>query len=353
VKLPAFFQTTLHQVESFALGVEKSVDLAENKLALAADRGLAKIAPWLEHDLFVVGNEILKTVSSTPNQALVKQETALIAQVNDPKTAPADRAAARSQLRDLMGAAPAGKTEPLPEVASPAAESRRSAEATIWDPAADAPGTAAQWATRDQAGKANTDPVNFYVHGNLADIVNALQAGGWSVANPNTVESAVDYKRDTIRYELEWLASKLPFLHMTQVPQDAYHAVNQMPLSDLYLDGRLPVLSMQANNHPLTGRDHFRIYWTGKKDAEGKNIYAISASRDAGLVLRTDSPSTGYMDHFTEPDADLERDFVLDTLKAGGANLTVRTVSRDFSAAPKGGLHSVDDKVYDVVIPGT
>jgi hypothetical protein len=107
---------------------------------------------------------------------------------------------------------------------------------------------------------------------------------------------------------------------------------------------------MEANNHPLTGRDHFRIFATGKKDAQGNNIYAIAASRDEGMKLDPKREKTGFTNHYMQEDTDAERDYVLKTLVASGEKIGVKTLSRTTAGGPPGGLHSGDGKVYDLTI---
>jgi hypothetical protein len=200
----------------------------------------------------------------------------------------------------------------------------------------------------DKAEGPPSDPVNLYVHGSLDEVVRAFQKAGWSIANPEGPEGSKQYAKDIAAFGAAWAASEaLPGLG---IPQEQYHAVNRMPVSTLFLNGQPQLVGMQANNHPLTGRDHFRIFDTGKVDAQGKHVYAIAASRDAGIKLAPDSKDTAFTNHFTEHDADHERDYTLETLLAGGAKAQVSTLNQTFPPGPKGGLFTTDSKVYDMVL---
>src|SRR5439155_1462061 len=137
------------------------------------------------------------------------------------------------------------------------------------------------WASNDSAGQRKSDPVNFYVQGNLADVVRTFQKAGWSIANsgPGANQDYAAAMKDYTAHEANAL---LPGVN---VPQHIFHRVNRMPVGNLYLNGKPPLVSMEANNHPLSGRDHFRIFDTGKKDAQGKAIYAVTSSRDQGIKI--------------------------------------------------------------------
>ena len=340
VGLPKFVSSAAHEVKSAAKGVattlEHPVRAAKHAAGAAA------------HDAFVVANKAVMHLTSAPGKQLVKHELELAKQAQDPKRSSADREASRAQMRRMMGAEPSDKLDPLPAAASPAAEKARAHTAKVWDPTAEPANTKAQWATNDSGGAKKSDPVNLYVHGNLGDIVRGFQKAGWSIASPGDAAGNAGYAsalKGYLKQDAE--AALIPGKHISA---EAYHQVNKMPVGDLYLNGKKPLVSMEANNHPLSGRDHFRIFETGKKDAQGNNIYAVTASRDEGIKLDPKRQKTAYTNHFTEKNADPERDFTLQTLLASGTQVEVRSTRRDLTGGPAGGLGSADRKVYDLTI---
>ena len=298
-------------------------------------------------DGFDAANDGFKHLTSSKDKALVKKELSLAQLATDPSKPKPEREAARVQMRQLMGAEPLDQLDPLPASASAQAEKARASTAKTWDPLKEPANAKAQWATNDAGGRKKSDPVNLYVHGNLSDIVRAFQKGGWSIADasPNGPKHYTDAMKKYAEQSAEGLVPGLG-----GVNQATYHAVNKMPVGNLYVNGQLPLVSMEANNHPLTGRDHFRIFFTGKKDAQGKNIYAVTASRDEGIALDPKRKKTAFTNHFTEKNADAERDYTLKTLLASGDPVAVRETKRDTAGGPKGGLFSGDGKVYDLTI---
>jgi hypothetical protein len=89
----------------------------------------------------------------------------------------------------------------------------------------------------------------------------------------------------------------------------AERTVQHMPVSTQTLDGRRYVVAFQKDNHPLAGRHHFRVFDTGRVDAQGRPVWAIAASRDVRLTLRLNRP-TDPVDHVVQRDADFERNTV-------------------------------------------
>ena len=342
-KLPGAVSSALNEAKHLA---SKAVDTAEHPLRTAKH-----LAGTLGHDGFELANQAVRYLTSEPGKHLVKHELALAKLAQDPARAPAEREACRTQLRRMMGAEPETALDPLPEAASSKAEKARARTARVWSPGA-APSTKkAQWATNDPAGTRKSDPVNLYVHGKLADIVRSFQKAGWSIASAADHAGNEEYAAAMKGYLKE--AAEAALIPGLDVSQETYHKVNRMPVGNLYLNGKPPLISMEANNHPLSGRDHFRIFATGRKDAAGNNIYAVTASRDEGIKLDLNRKKTAYTNHFTEQNADAERDFTLSTLLASGAKVSVSTLGRSPAGGPKHGLTSQDGKVYDLVVHGS
>jgi hypothetical protein len=310
-------------------------------------RGAEQLGKSLANDAFEAANKAFRHYTSTKDKELNREELGFAGVANDKKEPETVRTKARNVMRKMMGAEPLKQLDPLPATASAGAERERSAIATTWNPSKERAGSALQWTTSDSTGQHRSDPVNLYVHGKLSDIVRAFQKGGWTIAEQGHM-GVKDYTHAVIDYEKRSAEGVLPLI--SGVGQAIYHAVNKMPTSDLYLNGQRELVSMEANNHPLTGRDHFRIFATGKKDSEGNNIYAIAASRDEGQKLDLHRKKTMYTNHYVQTDADPERDYVLKTLQASGEKIGVKTLSRTTEGAPRNGLHSGDGKVYDVTL---
>ena len=87
------------------------------------------------------------------------------------------------------------------------------------------------------------------------------------------------------------------------------------PVSAMYLCGRPPDLVFEKNDHYNLGRDRMRIWDTGRKDAQGRPICAIAATRDTAMGI--DFPAKNGW-HETDPNIDRERDQVLADLLASG-----------------------------------
>jgi hypothetical protein len=310
-------------------------------------RSAEQVGKSLANDAFDVANEAFRHFTSAKDKRLDREELGLAGVATDRKQPAAVRTQARDVMRKMMGAEPIDRLDPLPAAASASAERKRSATATPWNPSKEKAGSSVQWATSDATGHRRSDPVNLYVHGKLSDIVRAFQKGGWTIAEQGHMGIA-DYTHSVIDYEKRSAEGVLPLV--SGVGQAIYHAVNKMPVSDLYLNGQRELVGMEANNHPLTGRDHFRIFATGKKDSDGNNIYAIAASRDEGQKLDLHRRKTMFTNHFVQTDADPERDYVLKTLQASGEKMGVKTLSRSTEGGPRNGLRSGDGKVYDVTL---
>jgi hypothetical protein len=339
IGVPQFVKSLAHDAKK---GVEKVASAAQHPVRTVENAGKT-----VAHDTFAAANDGFQYLTSQKDKRLDRDELKLADIAADSTKPKSVRDAAREKMRNKMGAEPLDRLDALPAAASAKAEQRRFAGASTWEPSREPAGSKAQWATNDAGGKRKSDPVNLYVHGKLSDIVRAFQKGGWSIAN-NGPGATGDYVKAMGQYALKSAEGTVPFV--AGVGQSEYHDVNKMPVGNLFLNGRLPLVSMEANNHPETGRDHFRIFFTGKKDPQGNNIYAVTASRDEGQKLDPSRSKTAFTNHYTQSNADAERDYVLKTLQASGAQVAVRTLNRSTAGGPKNGLYSADGNVYDLTV---
>jgi hypothetical protein len=224
--------------------------------------------------------------------------------------------------------------------------------------------TQGQW-TADAHTGARSDPVTIYVHGTLADVEGALEKSGWTQADPQGLSANVRYLGAAAKQEVlkaaSWFAQKIDSaeigiagvfgLHPQPVlPTDVpiVPGVNRMPVSPQKLGDQPMLAAYQQNNNPLGGRDHLRIFDTGQKDAQGRSVFAIAASKDTGIGFSKDHPETGFLFHKVEADVDAERNRVISALSAGGRVSNVQTTKVPFGAPSKIGEYVGDSSVVEV-----
>lgn len=210
-----------------------------------------------------------------------------------------------------------------------------------------------------------SDPVNIYVHGSLDQLKASLAKAGWT-------EAAVNNKADNSAYlkaipehegiqawnkldnvaENAWkkLTGKTVDLDVHDTKNDA--TINSMPVSPQTLDGQPNISSWENKNNPLAGRDHLRIFDTGKVDGQGNHVYAIAASRDTGIKLDKNRPEQGFLNHAVEKNTDLERNSVVSALEGTGNVGETRQFKLDYGDAPAAatGAKSNDSQAYDLVL---
>ena len=97
------------------------------------------------------------------------------------------------------------------------------------------------------------------------------------------------------------------------------------PVSNLYLYGRSEDLAFERPGHNVRERDHIRLWQTGRTATDGRPLWVGGATRDVRVELaKTDHLPT----HQISPDADSERNLVIDDLQATGVVERPRTGSR-------------------------
>lgn len=237
---------------------------------------------------------------------------------------------------------------PAPAAAAPAAPLP-----SFWVPPA-----TGQW-TLDAHG-VRSDPVNVYVHGSLEQLKRVLTRAGWTQAAENNQRNNLAFVEAVPVHELAVATNRLvdrvdaetgqPVLR--EVADPVRQTIASMPVSRQTLDGRPNLASFEMNNDPLGGRDHLRVFDTGKVDASGNQVWAVAASRDTGLRLDANRPEQGFLNHAVEADTDGERDQVVKSLQATGLLAAVRELELAYGtqAAPATGAMPADQRAYDLVL---
>lgn len=229
-----------------------------------------------------------------------------------------------------------------------AAPARKSNTAVAVPPAKQwTPPMRGEWTLNGSGGL--SDPVNLYVHGSLDDIKKAFAKSGWSVADPRDTENDLKFVGSAAGYEV---AGGILGLWNSITGDNATNPfsgdVNQEPVSTLTYNGKPQDIAFEKNNDPLGGRHHFRVYDTGKVDAQGKEVWAVAASQDIGIKFDPSKPDQGFMNHYVDPNADHERDTVLRDLRSTGMVQSVGVDTLPWQSRTPDQLHSVDGKVYEV-----
>ncbi len=151
----------------------------------------------------------------------------------------------------------------------------------------------------DKDGNAG-DMVNFMIIGTETDMRRAFELAGWVKVDRTS--------KDAILHGLIASLSKESYV--------------QMPMSELYLFGRFQDFGF-AHTEPLkvvAQRHHLRI-WKAPFQIKGQTVWAGAATHDIGLER---DKRTNGVTHKIDPDIDLERDYVGNTLSETGL-VTQRT----------------------------
>lgn len=157
---------------------------------------------------------------------------------------------------------------------------------------------------RNAEGKPH-EPVNLVLTGTQAEIVNALEKAGWSQAD----------NIDT----LSGLKTAYTMLNkITPVHKLFNYDYDSSPVSDMFLDGKRYVMAFNKNNQHNMGRDHLRVFETGRTDAQGRPIWEVAATRDTGIHIDFKGREGNHeTDHHVDP----ERDMIMaDLLSSGEVN---------------------------------
>jgi hypothetical protein len=228
------------------------------------------------------------------------------------------------------------------------------------------PATTGVW-TQDAKG-AKADPVTLYVHGSLDDVKHALAQGGWTEADPRSLGANVRYLGAAAKHEiLQAMTSVANHLDGLEVglagvfgfkAPPLFHAktpytpgVDRMPVSPQTMGGHPMLTAFERDNDPLGGRHHLRIFDTGERDAQGKEVFAIAASRDSGIRFAPDHPECGFLFHTVEEDVSKERDFVAKTMAQGSPGASQRSFGLPWGGGSTYGEFVGDSKGAELTLP--
>lgn len=221
-----------------------------------------------------------------------------------------------------------------------------------------------EW-TVDQHSGQRSDPVTIYVHGSLDQVETALGATGWTQADPKSLSANLHYlgaaAKDEAYQALAFIAKRVDGLEIglggvfgkhlhpwLQEKAKYVPAVNRMPVSMQSYRGQPLVAAFERNNNPLGGRDHLRVFATGEVDAQGKPVYAIAASHDAGIRFAPDHPECAFLFHTVTPDVSAERDAVLSSLRQAWPASQLTSFAVPFGGRSKIGEYVGDSKGYEL-----
>jgi len=155
------------------------------------------------------------------------------------------------------------------------------------------------------------DPVNVALVGAREEIVAAMRAAKWKVADALGLESDVRIAADTV----------------LDRPYES------APVSSLFLFGRKEDIAfeMPVGDNPQH-RHHVRFWKTSQPEPDGRLMWVGSASYDKGVGL---SHTTGQVTHHIAQDVDTERDHVIESLNAVQA-LSETNIEKGFHAVREG-----------------
>lgn len=145
--------------------------------------------------------------------------------------------------------------------------------------------------TRTTAGIPG-DPINVALTGKVPQLLRAMQAAGWSPADPITLRSSVEIGLSVL---------------FDRPYRDA-------PVSTLLYDGRRQDLAFERPVGGSADRRHHVRFW--RIAGDGNDLFLGAASFDRGVGI---SHLTGQITHHIAPDIDTERDGMMQALAAAGA----------------------------------
>jgi hypothetical protein len=137
------------------------------------------------------------------------------------------------------------------------------------------------------------DPLNLVVVADTGDALNSLSRSGWSFThriNPETVTRLVG----------------------ATLQGNAYPVA---PVSNLYLFDRPQDFALQRARPNIAQRNHMRA-WLAPFTFQHKNVWVGQISRDIGIKITPKSPS--LTTHIIDPEVDLTREYLLQSLMAEG-----------------------------------
>ncbi len=145
----------------------------------------------------------------------------------------------------------------------------------------------------DAAGDGNGDPLNIVIVASGENILHSLARAGWSFTHRITLKSV----------------TTLVGAALSNKPYPV------APVSDLFLFGRKQDFALQRPRANITQRNHMRL-WLAPFRYESKSVWVGQISRDIGIKLT--SKSTTPTTHIIDPEVDLAREYLLQSLLSGG-----------------------------------
>lgn len=145
--------------------------------------------------------------------------------------------------------------------------------------------------TRTTAGIPG-DPINVALAGTAPQLLRAMQAAGWSPADPITLRSSVEIGLSVL---------------LDRPYRDA-------PVSTLLYDGRRQDYAFEKLVGVSADRRHHVRFW--RIASESGDLFLGAASFDRGVGV---SHLTGQITHHIAPDVDTERDGLMQALAEAGA----------------------------------
>ena len=141
----------------------------------------------------------------------------------------------------------------------------------------------------NRAGTRTGDPINLVFLGTGPELDAAFEAAGWELAGRGTAKA---------------LAKEITAILLGRRSYEA-------PVSTEYFEGRPQDVAWELSGPTARIRHHLRI-WLLDSIA---GVWVGSAIKDVGVLVR---PFTGTATHRVDPDADVERDFIVSALAASG-----------------------------------
>jgi hypothetical protein len=193
--------------------------------------------------------------------------------------------------------------------------------------------TTQQRVIQNKAGN-KCEPVVLKVAATREELAKALEKQGWVKADDLTVWNST-------KSSVSMLLKATGLSHLVDYNYQA------SPMTKMYIDGQLQAMAFNKNNDHHEARDHLRIFDSGKKDAKGRPIWEIAATRDVSLQVKVPSFGKG---HTTDTAIDAERDLIMaDLLKGGVANWRVAQGKLAEADAPGvASTYTTDGQVYVV-----
>jgi hypothetical protein len=138
------------------------------------------------------------------------------------------------------------------------------------------------------------DPLNVGLEGSKEDVLCAMNAAGWTPADPVTFKSSVEI--------------------VGSVLLDRPYA--RAPVSHLFYQGRREDLAFEkASGKSPDTRHHVRFWKVLEAGDDGRPVWLGAATFDRGVGV---SHYTGQITHHVAPDIDAERDLIAADLAAAG-----------------------------------